>query len=274
MPTFNDNLLPNTTGLNLGASNQQWDSFIRSLTVSTLISNSVNPSQSGMVRLASADTATIRNFSNTQDLNLFSKNVSDVLKLGDSAGISTVGPASLGGNTSVTGTLSATGALSAASASITGALSVGQISSSGYISALNVQSQQTQLTGTGADQNMFTFSIPANTLVSGRAIRVSGFVSHNSGSANVTYKLLWGNQTLAYATTTNITTIYLQALITRGLTGAPTQQVVTTSWSATSGSTILTGTQDPTLAITTGFSFNVANTDTVVPQQFIVELLA
>lgn len=111
MPTYNDNVLPNTTGLDLGASNQLWDAFIRNLNVTTLVSNSVNPSQSGMIRLAAQDTATIRNFANTQDLNLFSKNVSDVLALGGSAGLSASGPVTIGGNLSVTGNASITGTL-------------------------------------------------------------------------------------------------------------------------------------------------------------------
>lgn len=69
-----------------------------SLTAGGYISSNANPATAGTFRLASSDIFKIRNNANGADLNLLSKNVSDVVAVGDVAGVSISGGLSLAGS--------------------------------------------------------------------------------------------------------------------------------------------------------------------------------
>ena len=61
------------------------------------VSSSANPAATGILRVASGDTAVVfRNNANTADIVGISKNTSDVVSVGGSAGITTLGPVTLG----------------------------------------------------------------------------------------------------------------------------------------------------------------------------------
>jgi hypothetical protein len=61
------------------------------------ISSSANPAATGILRVASSDTAiAFRNNANTADIVGLSKNTSDIVSVGGSAGITTLGPLTLG----------------------------------------------------------------------------------------------------------------------------------------------------------------------------------
>lgn len=81
------------------------------LTAGGFTSGNSQPALSGTERFANADTFKVRNFANGADLNLLSMNSSDVLALGDAAGVSVQGLTN-SGSTSITGNLTVTGALS------------------------------------------------------------------------------------------------------------------------------------------------------------------
>ena len=65
--------------------------------VPPFISGSANPAATGILRVATGDTAVVfRNNANTADIVGISKNASDVISVGGSAGITTLGPVTLG----------------------------------------------------------------------------------------------------------------------------------------------------------------------------------
>jgi hypothetical protein len=70
MPTYATNVLPANTGLNLGASNQQWSAFLLNAFGTTFQSNTANPALTGVLRLASADGIAWRNNANSADVTL------------------------------------------------------------------------------------------------------------------------------------------------------------------------------------------------------------
>jgi hypothetical protein len=79
------------------------------ITAGGFISGNASPALSGTNRYASSDTFKIRNNANNADLNLLSKNVSDVVAIGDTAGVSVSGPFTTTGSFSaVNGTFSGT----------------------------------------------------------------------------------------------------------------------------------------------------------------------
>jgi hypothetical protein len=70
MPTYATNILPSTTGLALGNTNQQWIAYLSNAFTGTVQSLSNLPALSGFVRLASTDFIAWRNNSNTADITL------------------------------------------------------------------------------------------------------------------------------------------------------------------------------------------------------------
>jgi hypothetical protein len=70
MPTINENLLPATTGLALGNTNQQWIAYLSNAFAGTIQSLTSNPALTGIIRLASTDTIAWRNNANTADVTL------------------------------------------------------------------------------------------------------------------------------------------------------------------------------------------------------------
>src|SRR5262249_54338254 len=97
----NVDLLPNASGtINLGSNtllyNNAWISTLAApLTISSLTSvtsGTANPSTTGLIRGAKTDAFKLRNNGNTADLNAISLDTNDALKVGDAAGIETLGP--------------------------------------------------------------------------------------------------------------------------------------------------------------------------------------
>lgn len=68
MGTYSSNILPNSTGLDLGSASQRWDVFAKSLTADSFVSNSPNPATTGTINLASTDTIGWRNAANNADV--------------------------------------------------------------------------------------------------------------------------------------------------------------------------------------------------------------
>lgn len=76
-------------------------------TAATFISNNGNVSSTGTIRFTATDTIKARNFTNSADLNLLSKNASDIVQVGDTAGVALIGPLT-GTSAALTGPISAT----------------------------------------------------------------------------------------------------------------------------------------------------------------------
>lgn len=148
-------------------------------------------------------------------------------------------------------------------------------SSGNNVTLLNVQGPLGPVTGNAADQALFSYTLPANTVATAKAIRVTVGVGHTTGTASVTYKLKLNN--------------ILQDSFTSAATGAVTLTGTIVAVSSTSASIVDlwmsgagvgqqgSGGAVGGVAWTSNqileFDFNVANTDAVTPRQWLVELI-
>jgi hypothetical protein len=144
------------------------------------------------------------------------------------------------------------------------------------VSLLNIQGQAGALTGNAADQTIYTYTLPANTLGAGKGIRITyGFIKTNS--AATTYKLSFGSSTmtlLAGATQAGQVTGQVLIFNNAGVQNAQTWYIEPIFQAAT-----IVGTAGATSAVNTANSavitltFNVAATDSATPQIWLVELI-
>lgn len=139
---------------------------------------------------------------------------------------------------------------------------------------LNSQANAGAITGTGAVATVYTYTLPASTVATNKAIRVTVGWSHSTGSASVSYAL-----------SVNGVTSNCNPSLSTGGAGTCTATIINT------GSTTGTGTglaaMGTAVAVTsvnlTGlawgsnqvvkFTFNVANTDAVTPIAWLVEVV-
>lgn len=70
MGTVNANFLPAVVGLTLGNQNQLWTAYLQDTFAGTIVSNSLNPSLTGLLRLSSTDVIGWRNTTNLFDVTL------------------------------------------------------------------------------------------------------------------------------------------------------------------------------------------------------------
>lgn len=161
------------------------------------------------------------------------------------------------------------------------------LGSNGLLCQVGPQSAQT---GTGADLTMTNFScpIPANTVGPGRGLRVTVQWFHNSGNTSTAYKLKFGS---TVANSLSSTGLNSQGGVREGLTfrilnapGVQNSQYgsvdlflananVANIFNSEVGQGGYGSSIDFTQAQTLTFAFNVANTDQVTPEFFLVELI-
>lgn len=128
------------------------------------------------------------------------------------------------------------------------------------------------ITGNSGVQNIYSCSIPANTVANVKALRVTAVWSHSTGTAVVTYGMtlngvaLWpSNNTASTANGISQSALIIETASTTGNVLTPQGFFSLTANSLTG----LAWTSSQTLAVT----FNVANTDAVTPLFFLVELI-
>jgi len=143
------------------------------------------------------------------------------------------------------------------------------------VTLLNYQGTSGAITGTGADANIFTYTLPALTVPAGSAIRVKWGMSHSSGTASVTYKLALNNlvtNTISVATTgVGFGESIIQAASSTTLSGGATGGfgAFSTWYGAPNNTAGYAFGSNQALQLT----FNVANTDQVTPIYFMVEMI-
>lgn len=142
---------------------------------------------------------------------------------------------------------------------------------------LNIQDSSGALTGNSADQTVFSYTLPANTLPAGRGLRISVRYSQ-TGTTSTTYKLKFGATTLLSYTDTNanISEVTLDIYNKSGVTNAQriaSALALTNAFSALKALTITESSADTTSSTAILFTFNVANTVSVTPTSFVVQLL-
>lgn len=158
---------------------------------------------------------------------------------------------------------------------LTGAAGMGN-----SITVLKVLGQQAAQTGNGANQAItnFNFTIPANILTNATAIRVWWACSHNTGAATVSYLFSMGDVSNLIILANAGAVVGGHIYITKGTVGNANVYVAVATANGVGGSTIganavATATTLVSQNCTISFGFNVANTDQVLPQQLIIELL-
>lgn len=149
-------------------------------------------------------------------------------------------------------------------------------SSGNAVNLLNIQGTLAPVVGNAADQNFYSYTLPANILGSGKALRVRAQWRHSTGSASVAYKFKFGSTliTIGSDSSTNQTNseiiIYNKTTTTQLVVLGPAVDFTTIIGAPASDNTFA---EDTTTSKTVAVTFNVANTDQVTPIFFMVELM-
>jgi hypothetical protein len=220
MGTYATNILPNTSGLNLGAEGQRWDVFAQSLDVDSIISSSTNPATTGNWRLANADVINWRNTANSADYSLYLSDLSATV-IADLLSYS--GPGFLGSSfVSATASAADSGVLRLADTDVinfrnnantanvqavaldssdrvvigdtNGVVLQGDVLVGGRLVPYTINSQGlgTAITGNSSAQTVFTCSIPANSISTGGYLRVR--IGANQSATSTTWILSLNGQ--------------------------------------------------------------------------------
>lgn len=194
---------------------------------------------------------------------------------GDVSGTIKAAVLNLNGNTlnGITGT--GTAVVTNSGAVITGATLQGAASGNA-ITLLNSQGPSGALTGNSADQTVFTFSIPANTIGAGKGIRVTwGFISNNAVA--VTYKLTLGSTNVVSrasgAAIQNVNSVN-EIVNGAGVQNSQYAREMTIEGATITGNGLSsTAAENTANALTIKLTFNVASPNTVTPKFWLVELI-
>lgn len=178
---------------------------------------------------------------------------------------------------SVAGPLGVTGAFTGSGGgTLSGGYTLNGPGSANTVTLLNSQGPVTAITGNGADQNLYTYSIPGNTIGASKGFRVKFAFQKTAGSASTTYRLKLGSTTL-FTWVSNFAGLTTGTLLVMNATGVQNAQ-----WfmgQVLEGTAIVTNQQGvsavESLATTDAISltFNVANTDQVTPKMWVVEIV-
>jgi hypothetical protein len=126
-----------------------------------------------------------------------------------SRNVSIAGNGTVSGNAFVTGDTFLTGGISVGTTLTIGVGGSANFSSSplknatltgasngNAVTLLNQQGPAAELNGNSADQTIYTYTIPANTLGQGKGIRAIAAFTRTTGAGNVTFKMFLGATTL------------------------------------------------------------------------------
>ncbi len=156
---------------------------------------------------------------------------------------------------------------------LTTAGTIGTVNHGFPVNKLNSQLNTSAITGNGSAQVFYTYSLPAGAIVQGAGIRIRAGWQHSSGTASVAYVLSLNGVSLVSLSdaTSGQYLIDLTVLNSAATTGTEcgtlgragnllvaAQSVTGLSWAA---------------AQTLSISFNVANTDQITPEFWLVELV-
>ena len=152
--------------------------------------------------------------------------------------------------------------------------SVGGGTAANNITLLNAQGPVSAITGNGSAQVMYTYSLPASTVATLKGIRVSAAWLH-TGSASVAYNMTLNGQAIASASNTcagGSQAWQISVLNTAAATGV-THSMFGCGSAPQSGSAVISSGLAWSSAQTLQITFSVANTDSVTPEYWTVELL-
>ena len=144
-------------------------------------------------------------------------------------------------------------------------------------SACAYQGPASAITGTGAAATYFTCTLPAGVMSGGQGIIITALAKHTTGTAAVTYTLSFGGtSTTAVApagAANQLERITYLIMNNPGSTNAQTISTLGQDSNAGSNSIKLdTAAVSTASSVTINLQFNVASTDAVTPEMFLVEL--
>ena len=133
-----------------------------------------------------------------------------------------------------------------------------------------LRAMQLQITGNNTALTVYTYTIPANTVATLKAIRVTVGYSHSTGTGSVSYALNLNGQTVAASS--NSTTGSIADIHTILATGSTTGDRVTLVGNSPAqgiASTLTGLAWTSSQALT--FTFTAASTEKVTPIEWVVE---
>lgn len=169
-----------------------------------------------------------------------------------------------------------TGALAVTPSSTTSFTNKNAIDVTNTLGVLNVQMPLAAVVGTAAVANVYAFTIPGNTLGSNGCFRATVFFKHTTGSASVTYSWAWGGTGLGNVVSNSGADGTSRIFVCNNAsTGSQVhnREAVIFGTASTGGVNISTAAKDTTVNQDISFTFNVAATDQVTPEFFLVELI-
>jgi hypothetical protein len=144
-------------------------------------------------------------------------------------------------------------------------------------SACAYQGPASPVTGTGAAATYFTCTIPAGVMGAGQGVILTVLAKHTTGTASVTYTLSFGGtSTTSVAPSGAANQIEHLTYLIMNNSGSTSAQTISTVGQDSSGGTnsikLDTATVSTASAVTINLQFNVASTDAITPEMFLVEL--
>ncbi|HET8891741.1 MAG TPA: hypothetical protein VFQ41_22780 [Candidatus Angelobacter sp.] len=145
------------------------------------------------------------------------------------------------------------------------------------VTLLNVQGPIAALVGNSADQTVYTFTIPANTVQAGKGIRIKIVGFHSTGAAVTNYKIIIGTTTTATVSTGsgNSENWTMSLYNAAGVQNSQFYEATMADGvgSVSNVNTFGTAAENFANAVTVRFTFNVANTDQYTGRLFSIELI-
>ena len=150
-------------------------------------------------------------------------------------------------------------------------------SSGNNVTLLNSQGPASPITGNGAYQTFYTYSLPALVMAAGKGIRITAIATHTTGTTGQAYQISFGGTavsagTIAAAASSRIR-IVVEIFNNPGVTNAQVIDIIGQDSSGLHGIDNANAAIDTTAAVTINLQFNVANTDAITPRYFFVELI-
>lgn len=144
-------------------------------------------------------------------------------------------------------------------------------------SACAYQGPASAVTGTGSAATYFTCTLPAGVVGAGQGIIITVVAKHTTGTAAVSYMLSFGGTSTTGVAPTGaanqLERITYLVMNNAGSTSAQTISTVGQDSNAGNNSIKLdTATVSTASAVTINLQFNVASTDAITPEMFLVEL--
>jgi len=144
-------------------------------------------------------------------------------------------------------------------------------------SACAYQGPASAVTGTGAAATYFTCTLPAGVMGAGQGIIITALAKHTTGTAAVSYTLSFGgtSTTLTQPAGAANQLEHLSYIVMNNAGSTSAQNISTVGQDSNAGTNSIkldTAAVSTSSAVTINLQFNVAATDAITPEMFLVEL--